>query len=278
VNKIGFMQGRLLPQYKNYYQAHPVNLWQNEFKIANSLGLKNIEFIFDSNSKKLNPLMSDDGLYEINKYSKKYNVKVSSICADYFMDNYLFTNRKLLNSKNDIVIKKLIFACKYLKCKNIVLPFVDKSSLSKRKDSIYNIKKNLKKHLNFAKKNKINFSLESDLNPVKFLELIKLLNHPVYKINYDMGNSASLGYNSLDEIAKYGKYISVVHIKDRKYKGKSVFLGTGDVKFNDIFKSLSRLGFNGPITLQSFRNKEGLQVFKKQFFWIKKKYLNKYNL
>ena len=132
--------------------------------------------------------------------------------------------------------------------------------------------------LNFAKKNKINFSLETDLSPVEFLEFIKFLNHAVYKINYDMGNSASLGYNSFDEISKYGKYISVVHVKDRKYKGKSVILGTGDVKFNDIFKSLSRLGFNGPITLQSYRNKEGLQVFKKQFFWIKNKYLNKYNL
>ena len=28
------MQGRLLPKYKNKYQAHPVGYWENEFPIA----------------------------------------------------------------------------------------------------------------------------------------------------------------------------------------------------------------------------------------------------
>ena len=44
-NYFGVMQGRLLPKYKGRYQAHPVNYWQDEFRIANEIGLDCIEFI-----------------------------------------------------------------------------------------------------------------------------------------------------------------------------------------------------------------------------------------
>ena len=39
--KIGIMQGRLLPWYKNNYQSHPVNYWESEFYIAKDLGFTN---------------------------------------------------------------------------------------------------------------------------------------------------------------------------------------------------------------------------------------------
>ena len=48
-NKIGVMQGRLLPKYKGNYQAHPLGYWKKEFKIARDIGLDNIEFILDFN-------------------------------------------------------------------------------------------------------------------------------------------------------------------------------------------------------------------------------------
>lgn len=38
-NNIGVMQGRLLPKYQGRYQAHPVGYWQDEFEIANEIGL-----------------------------------------------------------------------------------------------------------------------------------------------------------------------------------------------------------------------------------------------
>ena len=33
-NKLGIMQGRLLPKYNGRYQAHPVGYWQKEFEYA----------------------------------------------------------------------------------------------------------------------------------------------------------------------------------------------------------------------------------------------------
>ena len=52
---IGVMQGRLLPKYKGRYQAHPVGYWQDEFSIANKVGLNCIEFILDYEDASNNP-------------------------------------------------------------------------------------------------------------------------------------------------------------------------------------------------------------------------------
>ncbi len=60
-NNIGVIQGRLLPKYQERYQAHPINYWQNEFEIANEIGLDCIEFILDFNEVELNPLLKEGG-------------------------------------------------------------------------------------------------------------------------------------------------------------------------------------------------------------------------
>ncbi len=39
-NKIGVMQGRLLPKYQGRYQAHPVGCWQDEFIVAREVGIE----------------------------------------------------------------------------------------------------------------------------------------------------------------------------------------------------------------------------------------------
>ena len=55
-NKLGIMQGRLLPKYQGRYQAHPIGYWQDEFEMVAGLGLDCIEFILDFNDAEENPL------------------------------------------------------------------------------------------------------------------------------------------------------------------------------------------------------------------------------
>ena len=57
-----------------------------------------------------------------------------------------------------------------------------------------------------------------------FLKLINDLNFPFFKINYDTGNSASMGYDFKEELQTYAQYITNIHIKDRVFKGGSVIL------------------------------------------------------
>ena len=83
-----------------------------------------------------------------------------------------------------------------------------------------------------------------------------------------IGNSASLGFNCSEEIEAYGHYINDVHIKDRRYKSDSVFLGDGDADFHMVFEKLSKIGYKGPFIMQAYRDMEGKNVFKSQLDWI----------
>ena len=65
-NKFGIMQGRLLPKLNNRDQANPLGYWQDEFILAKKLKLDLIEFIFDYDNYKLNPLVSLSGEGNVN--------------------------------------------------------------------------------------------------------------------------------------------------------------------------------------------------------------------
>lgn len=267
-NKIGVMQGRLLPKYQGRYQAHPVGYWQDEFLVAAELGLDYIEFILDFNDASQNPLMIPHGIEDILSASKKSGVQVKTICADYFMEAPLHSASNEISQKSQNILKKLIHNGVQLGISDIVIPCVDQSSLvdsSAKQLFIESIQSSLK----LAEEVEINLSLETDLAPGPFMELLKQLDSTSITVNYDTGNSASLGYDPEEELSTYGNYISDIHIKDRIYQGGSVLLGTGNTEFKAFFVALRKINYQGPFIMQAYRDDEGIAVFKEQLAWIK---------
>ena len=262
------MQGRLLPKLNGRYQAHPVGYWNTEFAIANGLELDCIEFIFDLNDYQNNPLYSDNGLKKIQKMSSVYGVKVSSICADYFMEAPLHHSQKEIATNSSIVLKKLIESAQILKVSDIVIPCVDKSSL-KNPDDKKRLIESLLSLVSEAEKHSVNICLETDLDPSAFYKLLENFKSERITVNYDIGNSASLGYDIKDEFEAYGDRISDIHIKDRKFNGPSVILGEGSADFDTFFDLLKHHSYVGPLILQAYRDDEGLKVFESQFNWFK---------
>ena len=96
---------------------------------------------------------------------------------------------------------------------------------------------------------------ESDFPPKKLKNFISYFNKDYFGINYDVGNSAALGYNIDDEFKCYGKYISNIHIKDRVKKGKTVRLGEGNANFIKLYKNLKRIRYKNDLILQTARSK-----------------------
>ena len=263
-NKFGIMQGRLLPKLNNRYQAHPIGYWQDEFILAKKLKLDLIEFIFDYDNYMLNPLMSLSGIENIQRMISETGVNVKTICADYFMEAPIHSKNEVVSKKSLEVLKELIKNSSLLGVTDIILPCVDHCRLIDPSDRERLIT-HLKSLNDFLDDHKINISLETDLNPLDFFELIKAVNSPFIKINYDTGNSASLGYNLSKEFNAYGEYISDIHIKDRLLNGGSVFFGEGNADFDLFFEELKKLNYNGPIIFQLYRDDEGVEIFKKQF-------------
>ena len=270
------MQGRLLPKFKNRYQAHPLGYWKNEFTIAKEIGLSYIEFILDHNDYEKNPLMSDLGINEIEKIIKKTGIGVRSICADIFMEAPLHSDNNFISNTSKEILLKLIENSAKLGITDIVIPCVDQSTL-KGEDDQTRLIENLTEPIKFATKKKINLALETDLAPIPFLDLLNKLDSDIVKVNYDIGNSASLGFDIFEEFKLYGNRISDIHIKDRELGGGSVVLGAGNANFKSFFEVFSTLDFKGPIVMQVYRDDEGVEIFKKQFDWFKLKIKNEYD-
>ena len=266
LNPIGVIQGRLLPKYQGRYQAHPVGYWQEEFPMAAEMGLDCIEFILDFNNAEHNPLLRDAGPDEILLLSEKTGVKVSTVCADYFMEAPLHHPDEQIAAQSQIVLRRLLSNGKKLRLTDIIVPCVDQSGVNNA--AIERLIVRIRPLLEAAEASGINICLETDLPPQPFAELLERFDSPRVTINYDTGNSAALGYDPVEEVACYGKKIAYIHIKDRKLGGGPVPLGTGDFHFGRFIEALSRENYTGPFIMQAYRDDEGLAIFKQQLAWV----------
>jgi L-ribulose-5-phosphate 3-epimerase UlaE len=267
-NKIGVMQGRLVPKYQGRYQAFPIGMWQDEFKVAQECGINLIEFILDFNDAELNPLLKDGGVDEILAVSQETGVSVQTICADYFMEAPLHSIDGNVVQKSTQVLNSLLEKAIKLNVTDIVIPCVDQSTLD-NKVAVNRFVAQMKNIIPEIEVNNINLSLETDLAPQPFLELLNQLNSKNITVNYDIGNSAALGFDSDKELEAYGDRITDIHIKDRILEGGPVILGEGNADFKKFFTKLKEFNYQGPFIMQAYRDDEGVEIFKRQLDWIK---------
>lgn len=250
------MQGRLLPPAGDRIQAFPGTGWQKEFHDAAELGLDCIEFIFEGENYKEHPLMNEEGITEIHALQKETGLSVLSVCADYFMEHTLHRGSDENIKKNVQVLTELLSACSKLPVRDIIIPCVDPSRfLSEKEKEKFVV--SLSACLPLAEKYGIHLCLETDLAPGHFRALLEKFTSPSLKVNYDIGNSASLGYDPEEELSAYGEYITDVHIKDRVLHGSTVPLGKGNADFSAVFKKLKELNFAGVFIFQTARKETG---------------------
>ena len=272
--KIGIMQGRLSNSINNTIQAFPEKSWSKEFEIGQRNNLNSIEWIFDIYEK--NPIMNNQ-ITEINNYISKFQIKVNSVCADYFMINKLFNESERNIGKNLEILKKLAKNSAKIGTKIIEIPLVDNSSLKTEKDK-KELVTNLKKIIPEIKNLGIMITLETDLEPKEFLNLLEMFDKNTVYANYDTGNSASLGYDVNEEFKILKDKIKNIHLKDRIRNGSTVPFGLGDTNFEEFFKILKKSEYSGDLIMQGARI-EGINpeqnCLKYQNFI--KEYLDKYS-
>lgn len=263
--RLGVMEGRLLPKYLGRYQAHPVGYWADEFPVAAGFGLELIEFILDFNDAEDNPLLAPGGLDAIRAATAATGVGVSSICADYFMEAPLHGPA---GEESLAVLERLLANGAALGITDVVIPCVDQSTL-RVEGGADRFVAALSRAVPQAERLGVNLSLETDLGPDDFAALLARLPSRRVTVNYDIGNSASWGYDPRAEWAAYGARISDVHIKDRVLGGGSVELGTGNADIPLVLELMKQAGFDGPVIMQAFRDDEGLAVFGRQLAWLR---------
>jgi hexulose-6-phosphate isomerase len=186
-------------------------------------------------------------------------IKVVSICADYFMDCPLLHPDAQTRLQLQGKLEWLIEICSTLNIQRVVLPFVDASKITDRAatDGVLKI---LHAVLPKAQAAGVELHLETDMGPALFRAFLKEIEHPLVKVNYDSGNSSSLGYKPAEEFAAYGERIGSFHIKDRLLGGKTVPLGSGSADFSSLRACLIDFDYQGDFVLQVARGINGEEL------------------
>lgn len=250
-NKLGFMQGRLSVKEFNKIQSFPIYNWKNEFVIANFLNLKKMEWTIDYDYFYKNPIMIKKYHKEIINLKKKYKICIDSVTCDFLMNRPFW---KIKNNKKLITdFETFLDNCIKISINKIIIPLVDKGSINIITQETI-LKKELKRILKKEKFKKLIFLFESDFTFKKILNFFNDLNKTNFGINYDLGNSASLGHKVKTDFQSYGRLINNIHLKDRKLKGVTVKFGKGVADFKNLFKYLKEIKYGGNLILQCARS------------------------
>jgi hexulose-6-phosphate isomerase len=255
--RIGFMQGRLSAPVEGRIQAFPWRDWRLEFERAKSCGFAFVEWTLDQDRLRQNPLMTEAGRREIAELTKTHGVRVASITGDCFMQAP-FWKARAVGAKRDLV-EQLVAVCDAaakVGAGVVVVPLVDAGRLENhaQEDDVANTLGGLTTRLATT------VAFEIDYAPFDAERFIKRLPASRFGINYDIGNSAALGFDPVQEITSYGPRIVNVHVKDRKFGGTTVPLGTGDADLPGTIRRLERGGYRGNYVLQTARAADGDDV------------------
>jgi L-ribulose-5-phosphate 3-epimerase len=253
------MQGRLSPPTDGKFQSFPCWTWQDEVERVRPAGLRGIEWIFDIHGVGVNPIETSEGRMFLSEALVLRGVTVRSVCADYFMDKPFHKGGTHDRADSMNKLSDLLKACSEMGVQRVVLPFVDASRMETSQQMAEAVSC-ISRVIPTAEDNDVELHIESDLPPNEFVSFLNELRSDFVKVNYDAGNSASLGYKPYEEFSMYGDRIGSFHVKDRKLNGGTVPLGHGDTDFRSLRACLQDIRYSGDFVLQVARGVDGDEV------------------
>ena len=258
-SKFLLVQGRALNQNDDLLQSFPSN-WIEEFPLIEKLGFDGIEWIYDKKSEYDNPILNLEQHENIKMVSKKYNVSLENIVFDWFIIHPLIKNNDITLSTKIEKLIDLLDTSEKIGFQRVIFPLLEGNSIHDSNEMELFLKifsDNILPTLNLKK---LEIHFETSMSPNDEFYFISKLDNSQTKICFDMGNSASLGFDCSEVLDKISPFLGSVHIKDRLINGPTVPLGEGSVDFSKVFKILNEIKFSGPISFQAYRNKNSNNI------------------
>ena len=256
INRIGFMQGRLCERVDGKIQAFPWRDWESEFPAAAAIDLHLMEWTLDQEWLHENPLMTTAGQEKIRTLCQHHDLAIPSLTGDCFMQAPFWKVDGQVRADLQADFLAIGRACATVGIRMMVVPLVDNGRLESDEQENVLVDFLLAQH-SFLSQHNLQVIFESDFIPTELARFIARLPGERFGVNYDIGNSAALGFNPLEEFDAYGARVVNVHVKDRILHGATVPLGTGNADFECVFGLLARQGYQGNVIMQTARAREG---------------------
>lgn len=260
---IGYVQGRLLRMPTRGYQAFPEENWVEEFPLARTRALSHVEWVVDSHTVATNPILTCPS--RVKRITFENDIDVSVICFDFLM-----TMADSSVDKMASVVRHYRDSAELLGVSYVLLPFVDGSSLVKSRVSTSKFVEITERISSLFSQVGTRVLLETDLDPKTFERIMSEFDRERVFINYDLGNSAALGYDWVEEMDRYSQSIRSFHIKDRTLDGGPAPLGDGNAQWEDALIWWAENKHPQALTtMQTFRDVQGTKVFDHQLLQVR---------
>lgn len=246
------MQGRLSPLLDGRIQAFPWATWAEEFEKSKACGISLMEWTLDQERLYDNPLLTPSGQAKIRALCASYSIAIPSLTGDCFMQAPFWKADAQLAKVLQHDFSAILNACNTIGIQMLVVPLVDNGRIENRQQEDVLVEFLLKQEAHFRLSG-VKIIFESDFGPSDLSRFISRLPTECFGINYDIGNSAALGFDPKDEFSAYGQRIVNVHVKDRMLGGTTVPLGMGNAQFDVVFAELARIEYRGNFILQTAR-------------------------
>lgn len=240
-------------------QCFPWDEWEQEFPRANQIGVSLMEWTLDHDHLYENPLITASGRSRIRELSIAHNVKVGSLTGDCFMQAPFWKTQGAERAGLQREFEDVVLACGDMGIGKIVVPLVDNGAPESiaHEDRLLAFMNDIAETLKLSG---VSIVFECEYEPKECSKFIDKLPIDLFGINYDIGNSASLGFDPKQEFASYGHRIKNVHVKDRPLRGTTVPLGEGGADFPSVFAQLAAIHYDGNYILQTARAEAGKHV------------------
>ena len=221
MNVVGIMQGRLSPPPPDRLQGFPSQTWIREFDLARELGFNGIEWIFQADGGRENPIRHYAGRSLICECVMRSGVRVLSVCADYFMAHPFFGVSAREQAESVTVLLDLIGQARSVGASMVLIPTLESAAIRNASDRT-ELKACLREPLALARSVEVRLGLEAELPAPEYLRLVEEIGHESIAVYYDVGNAAAKGYDVAADVQCLGRHLHGVHVKDRILGGQSV--------------------------------------------------------
>jgi L-ribulose-5-phosphate 3-epimerase len=267
MNRVGLMQGRLLPRFVDRLQCFPLETWIEELDLARQLGVDCIEWLFALEEAEHNPLGSAEGRRAIRQHIERARMPVSSVCADYLKLRQLSDADDEARKESARVLRQLIEWAAQIGASRVLLPLLEEAALDSEDKQALALD-SIARAIPTAERHQVIMGLEMELCGEAYARIVSRLDHPLVRATYDTGNSTAQGFDIAQDIEPLLPLLAAVHIKDRVVGGGSCMLGSGDANFAGFFSRLIDAGFEGDLILEPFVGDEPVQNTRRNLAFV----------
>ena len=158
-----------------------------------------MEWTADQERLHANPLLTPDGQAEIRALCHRHGVAIPSLTGDCFMQAPFWQAAGAEREARARDFRQVAEGCAAVGISQIVVPLVDNGRLESREQEDVLVAF-MSGEAKFLAERRLRVVFESDFPAWELARFVSRLEPAVFGINYDIGNSASLGFDPVDEL------------------------------------------------------------------------------